>query len=44
LEFIAGGGPGDRMLLQVASGGRASPQFQALRNAGYVKDAYGAIG
>jgi hypothetical protein len=36
-QFIADGGPDARMLLQViATGGRASSQFQALRNAGYV--------
>jgi len=44
LQFIADGGPDGRMLLQViASGGRASSQFQALRNAGYVEDAHAPI-
>ena len=38
LEFIAGGEERGRMVLQVtASGGRASSQLQALRNAGYVE-------
>lgn len=38
LEFIADGGYEGRMVLQItASGGRASSQLQALRNAGYVE-------
>jgi hypothetical protein len=38
LEFIASGDEHGRMMLQVAaSGGRASSQLQALRNAGYVE-------
>jgi hypothetical protein len=38
LEFIAGGEERGRMVLQVtASGGRASSQLQALRNASYVE-------
>ena len=38
LEFIARGGEHGRMVLQItASGGRASSQLQALRNAGYVE-------
>jgi hypothetical protein len=38
LEFIASGKERGRMVLQVtASGGRASVQLQALRNAGYVE-------
>jgi rhodanese-related sulfurtransferase len=38
LDFIAGGEERGRMVLQVtASGGRASSQLQALRNAGYVE-------
>jgi hypothetical protein len=37
-EFIADGGERGRMVLQItASGGRASSQLQALRNAGYVE-------
>jgi hypothetical protein len=38
LEFIAGDRERGRMLVQItASGGRASSQLQALRNAGYVE-------
>jgi hypothetical protein len=38
LEFIASGDEHGRMMLQVAaSGGCASSQLQALRNAGYVE-------
>jgi DNA-binding MarR family transcriptional regulator len=38
LEFIAGDPERGRMLVQItASGGRASSQLQALRNAGYVE-------
>jgi hypothetical protein len=38
LEFIAGDSERGRMVVQVtASGGRAFPQLQALRNAGYVE-------
>ena len=37
LEFIAEDGDHGRMVLQItASGGRASSQLQALRDAGYV--------
>ena len=38
LAFVAEGGEQGRMVLQItASGGRASSQLQALRNAGYVE-------
>lgn len=38
LAFVAEGGEQGRMVLQItASGGRASSQLQALRNAGYLE-------
>jgi len=44
LTFIAEGGTEGRILLQVtASGERASSQFQALKNAGYVADAHAPV-